>query len=161
MRAGAGMIILDAELCPLLSDEITNLPRAPGALSCWGGFTCEMWREEEATGSQAPSAQLSCGFCSQETTSSVCMGCEGMGLHGGSCSQLVQPSQKSHGTQLKSKQGYLLLLFLLFLLLLLLSYVYLDSAVMEFLLYGNSPPHLFPFFPSSFFTQTDYSEINF
>lgn len=38
------------------------------------------------TGSEVPSAKLSCGLCSQETTSSVCTG---MGLHGDSRSQLI------------------------------------------------------------------------
>lgn len=40
-------------------------------------------------GSEVPSAKLSCGFCSQETTSSVCMAGSEMGLHRDSDSQLI------------------------------------------------------------------------
>lgn len=91
------------------------------------------------TGSEVPSAKLSCGFCSQETTSSVCMAGSGMGLHGDSDSQLIQPSQKSHGTQQKLNEPFLSL------------FVYRDSAVIELLFHGNFPPLVFPFFPSFYY----------
>lgn len=92
------------------------------------------------TGSKAPSAKLSCGFCSQETTSSVCMGWNRDGTAWGLSlsANLAKPEKPWHPPKIKGG------IFLLF--------VYLDSAVMEFLLYGNFPPLLFPFFPSFFFS---------
>lgn len=136
---GTGMMILDAELCPLPSDEIINLTRAPGAPSCWG---VHVWNVERG-GNDRKQSTISKTFMWVLFPGNhfLCLyGLEGDGTARGLSlsANLAKPEKPWHPTKIKGGIFFLS------------SYVYLDSAVMEFLLYGNFPPLLFPFFPSFF-----------
>lgn len=147
---GTGTMILDAELCPLPSDEIINLTRAPGAPSCWG---VHVWNVERG-GNDRKQSTISKTFMWVLFPGNhfLCLyGLEGDGTARGLSlsANLAKPEKPWHPTKIKGGIFFYHPMFIW----ILLSWSFCCMGIF-LLFFFLAFPHFFP-------AQTDYSEINF
>lgn len=151
LRGGTQMMILDAELCPLLSDEIINLTRAPGALSCWG---VHVWNVERG-GNDRKQSTISTTFMWVLFPGNhfLCLyGLRGDGTARGLwlSANSAKPEKPWHPTKIKGGGFFYYPMFIWILL------------SRSFCSMGIFLPFFFLSFPPYFLsTRTDYSEIDF